>query len=326
MEIEPDKIDEFTDSKVTAARNWLVTRNFRDGEELDAEEWLRSFFVRSGAAYLVGQLEQGLKHERRHIQAYANFSNTKKLGGLLKVEKGTDYRAVVIDNGARDYCMKQLTRVLGPWEFGKKPVRRNCKADWDEVRELAKNGDFEAIPSDLYISHCAALHKINELNQKEAEDIGHLRGIIIWGKAGIGKSLMAREYVLPGLATYTKQHNKWWTGFKDHKKVIWDDLTPEDAKIFGNQMKLYTDRYAIRGEVKGATVPLNYEYFVITSQYSLEELFKDEETYEAMARRCYVYHMHVQPELGFKSQFSHEAMRAKLHGGEKPDLEGFLKD
>lgn len=313
-------------AETTKSRNWLVTRNFQDGENLDAEAWLRAFFNAVKAVYLVGQLEQGLEEGRLHIQAYVNFGNTKYLGGLRKADAVAHFTPVLRDNGAGDYCMKELTRVLGPWEFGTKPVRRNCKADWDEVRELAKKGDFEAIPSDVYIQHCSSLHKINELHQEALVDVGHLRGILIYGEAGVGKSLMARKYVCPDLEIYSKQHNKWWTGFKGQKKVIWDDLNPEEAKIFGNQMKLYMDRYAIRGEVKGATVPLDYDYFVITSQYSLEQLFTDPETYEAIKRRCYVYHMHTEKELGFKSQFSHEDMRRKLWGGEEPDLTGFLRD
>lgn len=314
------------DTAVTSkVRNWLVTRNFRDEETLDAEAWLRSFYHGTKAVYLVGQLEQGLNEGRLHIQAYVNFQNPRRMIALRKVDEYAEYTPVLRDNGAGEYCMKEITRVLGPWEFGTKPVRRNCKSDWDDIRELAKKGDFESIPSDIYIQHCSSIHKLNELHQDELTDIGHLRGILIYGEAGVGKSLMARKYICPDLSIYSKQHNKWWTGFKGQKKVIWDDLNPEEAKIFGNQMKLYMDRYAIRGEVKGATVPLDYDYFVITSQYSLEQLFTDPETYEAIKRRCYVYHMHTE-KLGFKTQFSHEDMRKKLFGGEEPDLSGYLRD
>lgn len=41
------------------------------------------------------------------------------------------------DNGASDYCMKEDTRIDGPWEFGEKPMRRNNGHDWSEVRDLA---------------------------------------------------------------------------------------------------------------------------------------------------------------------------------------------
>lgn len=37
------------------------------------------------------------------------------------------------DNGAAKYCMKEDTRLEGPWEFGTRPVERNSKTDWDLV-------------------------------------------------------------------------------------------------------------------------------------------------------------------------------------------------
>jgi len=30
--------------------------------------------------------------------------------------------------------MKEETRIDGPWEFGVKPVQRNNKTDWEEVK------------------------------------------------------------------------------------------------------------------------------------------------------------------------------------------------
>lgn len=35
------------------------------------------------------------------------------------------------NNGADNYCMKEDTRVEGPWEFGTKPIKRNNKHDWE---------------------------------------------------------------------------------------------------------------------------------------------------------------------------------------------------
>jgi hypothetical protein len=40
---------------------------------------------------------------------------------------------VKVNNGAHTYCMKEDTRVAGPWEFGIKPVQRNNKTDWEAV-------------------------------------------------------------------------------------------------------------------------------------------------------------------------------------------------
>jgi hypothetical protein len=36
------------------------------------------------------------------------------------------------DNGASDYCLKEDTRLEGPWEFGLKPARKNVKGETKE--------------------------------------------------------------------------------------------------------------------------------------------------------------------------------------------------
>jgi DNA mismatch repair protein MutH len=49
--------------------------------------------------------------------------------------------------------MKEETRVDGPWEFGIKPVKRNSKEDWEEVRKLAMEGKMDKIPADIFVKH-----------------------------------------------------------------------------------------------------------------------------------------------------------------------------
>lgn len=67
---------------------------------------------------------------------------------------------VKINNGAHNYCMKEDTRLEGPWEYGTKPVQRNSKEDWDAVKEAAKKGDFDSIPSDIFVKHYKNLRHI----------------------------------------------------------------------------------------------------------------------------------------------------------------------
>lgn len=42
------------------------------------------------------------------------------------------------------------------------------------------------------------------------EDSDHLRGVWIWGRAGVGKSRLAREKYPEA---YPKLCNKWWDGY-----------------------------------------------------------------------------------------------------------------
>lgn len=46
--------------------------------------------------------------------------------------------------------------------------------------------------------------------------------------------------------------------------------------MLGHYLKIWADRYKCSGETKGSTCPLSHETFIVTSNYSIEELFKDD--------------------------------------------------
>lgn len=67
---------------------------------------------------------------------------------------------VRVDNGASSYCLKEDTRIEGPWEFGTKPYNRNSKTDWDAVKAHAIAGELDKIPSHIYVQHYSKLKAI----------------------------------------------------------------------------------------------------------------------------------------------------------------------
>lgn len=78
--------------------------------------------------YLCGQLEKGAQGTP-HLQFYIHFSQKVRITHLGRHIKHTHFEPVRRDNGAADYCMKEDTRLAGPFEFGTKPLRRAVKAD-----------------------------------------------------------------------------------------------------------------------------------------------------------------------------------------------------
>lgn len=82
-----------------------------------------------------------------------NFKSPVRPTHIKKFENKLHIEVVKINNGAHDYCMKEDTRLEGPFEFGVKPVSRNSKHDWDEVKKLAIKGEFDKIPAEIYIKH-----------------------------------------------------------------------------------------------------------------------------------------------------------------------------
>lgn len=143
---------------------------------------------------------------------------------LKRYDANCHYERVNYDNGADRYCMKEETRVEGPWEFGIKPVKRDSKHDWEEVRTKAKQGRLEELPADIYVQHYSNLTKIKKDNLV-TKDLDQLcRGTWIYGPSGIGKSRKARQDFPDH---YPKLCNKWWDGYQHQSNVIMDDMGPE---------------------------------------------------------------------------------------------------
>ena len=66
-----------------------------------------------------------------------------------------------------------------------------------------------------------------------------------------------------------------------------DDL---DTNVLGHYLKIWGDNYACTGEVKGGTVQLTYKTFIVTSNYKISQLWKDDPVMAAaIARRFKTY-------------------------------------
>lgn len=101
------------------------------------QEYLEAWVLHGKAVYAVGQLEKG-EEGTVHIQFYLNFKKPGiTIAGLKKHCPLAHFEQVRVNNGADKYCMKEDTRLEGPYEFGVKPVERNSKTDWEEVKQKA---------------------------------------------------------------------------------------------------------------------------------------------------------------------------------------------
>lgn len=263
-------------------RNYLCTKHLESGDEW--KDYLKDLFEKTKAEYMVGQLEKGGETGALHIQFFVNFKQPQKIGRITKFDKTIHAEKVKVNNGADTYCMKEETRVDGPIELGVRPVKVNNKTDWEQVWKLAAAGELDKIPASIRVIHYAKLKAIAKDNIKFS-DANHLRGIWIYGPAGAGKSRWVRENCKP---LYPKLCNKWWDGYQDEPYVVMDDVMPEH-KVLAQQFKIWSDRYDCILETKGGAVHSKYEWFIVTSQYSIDEVFTEDRDRDAIHRRFQEY-------------------------------------
>lgn len=311
-----------TPSSKLRSRNWIITHHIDPETGLDGQQWLKDLYEKTKARYVVGQVERAPTTYSKHIQAYVNYSDAKAVTALHRYSSKTHWEVCRNAADSERYCLKEDTRVEGPWTFGEYPLRRNSKTDWDQIYALAKKRNFEEIPKDVLVVHYNSISKIAKDNTV-AKECTHLRGIYIYGKSGIGKSLLARS-LFPTYSVFAKAPNKWFDSYDGEQVIIWDDINPDLGSKYCTNLKLFTDRYGVKVETKGSTLGLQHEYFIITSQYTFEEVFRDPEDYAAMKRRCFVFHMFHDEKLNVISRFSIRDMHAYLSNNVKPDIEKYI--
>ena len=148
-----------------------------------------------------------------------NFPRPVRMAHITKVVQ-CHCVAVKVDNGVDVYCMKDETRVAGPWVFGQRPIK-NTKTDWKIVWDLAVANRIDEIPYQVRLSHYHKLKSIAKDHMVLPPPSDHTKGIWIYGPSGVGKSVFARS---ADPFFYPKLCNKWWDGYSGQKTVIMDDI------------------------------------------------------------------------------------------------------
>lgn len=227
-----------------------------------------------------------------HLQGYVSYPNARSFN-VVKADLGSRVHLERANGSAQDnrtYCSKDGLF----FETGIIPDRAGGSS-FEEKIALNKRLIDSSIPlsqlidtGELSVYHVATVKRARMVIDQEypPEGSDDVRGVWYWGPPGVGKSRLVRE--ICGEELYLKAQNKWWDGYTGESNVLLDDL---DTDVLGHYMKIWADRYACTGEIKGGTINLRHKKFYVTSNYSPEQLFKDPIMCSAVRRRFDIIHM-----------------------------------
>lgn len=220
-----------------------------------------------------------------HLQGYVQFPTMKSLRQVkeqvcdrahFEIAKGSPAQNIAYCSKEGDFQERGDRPTDGGAEGGAAEKQR-----WNDAKAAILANRLDDIPADILIRHVHAVAKIQELFRPMPQDADNLTGVWYFGPAGAGKSRAAREH-FPG--AYLKNCNKWWDGYNDEDYVIIEDFDPGHHGL-GHHLKIWSDRYAFAGEVKGGTKRMRPKKIIVTSQYHPDEIWPDLQTRAAIIRR-----------------------------------------
>lgn len=237
------------------------------------------------------QMEQCPTTSKQHIQAFIELRQPHTIRALTQLfQLDAHYESCKNPSSAQQYCSKEESRIEGPIQIGK-PIRIRTECAWDQLKVAIKKNDMLFIKENLLPLYVRYKRNIDLLLMEthQPKKTNHLRGIYISGPPGCGKSLFVNSLQ----NVYYKQHNKWFDGYNGEWIIALEDIDKKSMDWIPHYLKIWTDHYPIRGEIKGSTVNLQHDWFIITSNHTLTDLCKDlhPEDQKAIFRRfdCYVF-------------------------------------
>jgi hypothetical protein len=167
------------------------------------------------------------------------------------------------------------------------PINPNSKTDWERVWVDAKAGKLDAIPPRIRVISYRTLRSIAADHDKPLPVVRTVH--VFWGLTGTGKSRRAWDEA--GMDAYCKDpRSKFWCGYQGEDNVIIDEFR---GGIDIAHLLRWFDRYPVRVEIKGSSVPLVSSKVWITSNLEPKWWYPDvdEATRDALLRRLIIIQM-----------------------------------
>lgn len=250
-------------------------------EELEIEE-------NEDIKYCVFQKEKCPKTGKIHFQGYVELTKPMRRkatqealgieGAHLEKRRGTREEA-------RDYCMKEETRVDGPWEIGEFGKGQGARNDLSKLKEVALSRPIGEVVLGEHVKNFQHLRFAEGL-QKYRKGYHGVK-LVFWyyGGTGTGKSKRADDEAgRDATIDYARisYHNGFWNGYNGEERVVIDDIR---SNVPLNELLRLTDRYSETINVKGTCLPWMAREIYITCDRAPSELYRAEREGGQLSRR-----------------------------------------
>ncbi|AXL65903.1 replication-associated protein [Longjawed orbweaver circular virus 1] len=221
---------------------------------------------------------------RIHYQGFIYFKQRKRLTQLKKVGYTGHFEAMRgSPQQASEYCKKDSDYT----EFGQLPVVSSGGSVFADALAKAKAGDFDSIEENhpgVFLRYRGTLLSCFKYNVVE---LLNSCGVWICGPPRSGKDYSVRKLS----SLYIKPLNKWWDGYMNEDNVLISDVDVSHGNWLGYFLKIWMDRYAFIGEIKGGSIKIRPKKVFVTSNFLIEDVFVNEQVCAAVKARCNIYNL-----------------------------------
>lgn len=260
----------------TRGRAWCFTwNNYPETHHQD--------LVSLGSRYILYGRETAPETGTRHLQGYLYFSNAKTRTAIIRKLPGPHYE---LARGTFAQNLSYCTKDGDYFAHGEPPVDDNQRGAEEKARyavawDLAKAGKLEEIDADIRVRLYTTLKRIEKDFLPAVANLDGVCGLWIHGISGAGKT---RSVLRAFPDAYIKPRNNWWDGYQGEQIVLCDDVDRFDVAL-GGKFKHWADYCAFIAECKGGAMRIRPVKFIVTSQYTIEDIWTDAETRAALNRR-----------------------------------------
>lgn len=225
-----------------------------------------------GAVKFIGYGKEVGESGTPHLQGIVCFTHAKTFGAAkksfpsrvhLETMRGTVEQAWL-------YCIKDGDI----WSSGVRPrsaseVGLLNKERFQEFLVCAKANNTTDVDQVMYVMYYSTFHRIAAAHLKAPDNLDSVCGVWIHGKSRAGKShaVNARH---PD--AYRKMNNKWWEAYQGQDVIWMDDIDPDSTSWIARFLKIWADKWSFLAEIKGSAMMVRPKRFIITSNYTIEQM------------------------------------------------------